>query len=80
MKKLFCVFITSLLLISLVLTSCNKKEETPDFGTLTIADITLNGGDTRDISPVFSKDSYDISYTFDGEDIKIENGIGIVKL
>lgn len=49
------------------------------YGTLEIEDITLSGnlgeGSSKTIAPVFSKDEYPIEYTFEGNNIKIENGV-----
>lgn len=61
--------------LSLTLFACDtNKDSAVDHGVLTITDITMNQGETKDITPKFSKDSYEITYSFEGDAISIANG------
>ncbi len=76
MRKLVGFLLTAVLTLACFgLIACGDNGK-PDYGTLTIADITLEANETKDIVAVFLKDEYaaDITYTFDGENISIENG------
>lgn len=44
---------------------------TPDYGTLTIADVSFEYGSSGTIIPIFSNVKETITYTFDGDDISI---------
>ena len=48
----------------------------PDYGTLTIEDITVEQGKEKDINPQFSKEEGrgEVSYTFSGSNISIADG------
>ena len=70
MKKLFLYVVWALTV--LLASSC--KEETPDYGSLTIDDIAgLAVGESRDIVATFSKPEYagEIAYAFSGQAISI---------
>jgi hypothetical protein len=53
-----------------------EKTETIDYGTLSISDIKVEKGKSADINPVFSisDKAEEITYTFEGNNISIENG------
>ena len=50
--------------------------ETPDYGTLTVKNITLEEGTTAEIEATFSteEDKGEIAYTFEGDNISITDG------
>ena len=79
MKKKFRYLIAAILVFACCpfAVACGETE-TPeiDYGTLTIANITLEADGTADINPVFSKEEGrgEITYTFDGDDISIADG------
>ncbi len=74
MKKTLVVLLT-LCLCLLGLTACPKPK--PDYGELTVQNVTMLDGDTVPITYAFSKPdkAEEITYTFEGNDIAIENGI-----
>ena len=59
-----------------VTTTAPTTTTAPNIGTLTIEDIEIKEGSSKKINAVFSSESYEgeITYTFDGEDIRIEDG------
>ncbi|MBQ2686098.1 MAG: hypothetical protein IJF55_00010 [Clostridia bacterium] len=59
-----------------VTTTSPAATTTHGIGTLTIEDIEIKEGSSKKINAVFSSASYEseITYTFDGEDIRIEDG------
>ena len=77
MKRFLSAFAAMLLACVFVLTAaCTENKEEPEgYGTLAIADIRVTVGESEEIEPVFSDGgTYEIVYTFDGSDIRIEGG------
>ncbi len=76
MKKKISAIILSLLLIVSCFTLAACKDDGKDYGTLTVADVTVSVGETADLVATFSKEEHkaDITYTFEGNGISIENG------
>lgn len=74
MKRVFLFILCVCLLCFTVLAACDDGNK--DKGTLTIADITVSVGEEKDINPVFSIEAGkgDVTYTFEGNNISIENG------
>lgn len=59
-----------------ITTTTPATSTAPGIGTLTIEDIEIKEGSSKKINAVFSSAAYEseITYTFDGEDIRIEDG------
>jgi len=74
MKKKLTLLLAILcaLAVSVSLAACNDPQPT-DYGTLTIADVTLRQNQTQVIEPVFTKEAYPIEYTYSGTDISISD-------
>ena len=79
MKKKFRYLIAAILVFACCpfAVACGETE-TPeiDYGTLTIANITLEADGTADINPIFTKEDGkgEITYTFEGDNISIADG------
>ena len=79
MKKKFRYLIAVILVFACCpfAVACGETE-TPeiDYGTLTIANITLEADGTADINPIFTKEEGkgEITYTFEGDNISIADG------
>lgn len=74
MKRILLIVFSVCLLCFTVLAAC--KTDDADRGKLTISDIIVKAGEETDINPVFSSEEgkSDITYTFEGNNISIENG------
>ena len=74
MKRILLIVLSVCLLCFTVLAAC--KTDDADRGKLTISDIIVKAGEETDINPVFSSEEgkSDITYTFEGNNISIENG------
>ena len=69
-----CFLLTLVLILCAAACVSCSNGETSDPGTLTISDKTLRIGETADAAPVFSKNSYAVTYSFDGNVISIDGG------
>ncbi len=77
LKKLTYVLgVIMIMALCLGVVACQKEDQDPtvDHGTLVIEDISLVEGKKAKINEVFTKEAYEITYSFDGEYIKIDNG------
>ena len=76
MKKRITLFTCLILALcmGLALAACTTPEPpAPDYGTLTIANVTLQEGETKALNPTFSKEASAITYSFTGDNITIAN-------
>ena len=80
MKRIFAAALAAAVALSLVFAAAGCANDDgggdtpPDYGTLTIADVSVAVGESAKLEPVFSKgDPLEITYTFDGSDIRIED-------
>ena len=79
MKRIFAAALAAAVALSLVFAAAGCANDgggdtPPDYGTLTIADVSVAVGESAKLEPVFSKgDPLEITYTFDGSDIRIED-------
>ncbi len=73
-RKLIIAVIAICLLCFTAFAACT--EDKSEYGTLTVADVTVTVGESKDITPVFSdeKGKGDITYTFSGNNISIADG------
>jgi uncharacterized protein YjdB len=75
-NKLLALFLSLVAVFSMIgFTACDKQQ--PDYGTLSVANITLEVGETKDIIATFSKTEYadlPITYEEDSDAISIANG------
>lgn len=75
-NKFLTIFLCIAFVFSLTaLTACSPLPV--DYGTLTVADITVKAGEDAEIAPVFSIEKYKEipNYTFEGQNISISNGV-----
>lgn len=80
MKKLMTLLLSLILALTcFALVACGDDDGNggkPDYGTLTIENITIAEGESKLVVPTFSKEEFksDVTYTFDGEGISFVNG------
>lgn len=72
-KKIFAVLLVAIMVLSLgIFVGCTPdSDDKTDYGTLTIADVSVEVGKTANIYPLFSLTPETITYTFDGNKISI---------
>ena len=79
MKRKLLAILTALcaLCVCAVAVACSEPQPPVDYGTLTVDNITVVQGDSATLTPTFSKPEYfaPVTYTFDGSDIMIVNGV-----
>ena len=72
-RKLVIIVLAVCLLCFTAFAACTDKT---DYGTLTVADVTVTVGQSKDLTPEFSKEEGkgEVSYTFSGSNISIADG------
>ena len=84
MKKRLTVIVVLTLIMALctAIAACgggnggdNSDDGASQYGTLTIENVTMKEGEKVTITPVFSKESYKITYSFEGVVVAINGGV-----
>lgn len=72
-RKLVIIVLAVCLLCFTAFAACTDKT---DYGTLTVADVTVTVGQSKDLTPEFSKEEGkgEVSYTFSGSKLSIADG------